>query len=258
VKDPSTKIFSVGTLFENDVRKDTRTLPERLEAVARRAPRATAVRDGRTPWSYAELNARANRLAHHLIDLGVGGGQVVGVAVPQSIDMVVCTLAVLKAGAACLPLDPSCSLGRLHHMLTDAAPSLVLAAAAVEAALPETAVPTVCYDMPDMAVRLWEQPEHDPTDADRGHAIQSGHLACLVYASGPSRSECVAMTHHQLATASSGSGVSVFEIFGPLVAGGCVEFREPDPPRQARAFVRAENCSTAVATAGSANRADWC
>ena len=76
--------------------------------------------------TYGELNARANRLAHHLIGLGVGPESLVGICLERSVEMVVALLAILKAGGAYLPLDPDYPEARLAYMLADAAPGLVL------------------------------------------------------------------------------------------------------------------------------------
>ncbi|MEM5300349.1 AMP-binding protein, partial [Burkholderia sp. JPY481] len=84
--------------------------------------------------SYGELNARANRLAHHLIALGVRPDQPVGICVERSAAMVVGLLAILKAGGAYVPLDAAYPGARLRQILGEAAPRLVLADAAGRAA----------------------------------------------------------------------------------------------------------------------------
>jgi non-ribosomal peptide synthetase component F len=76
--------------------------------------------------SYAELNARANRLAHHLIGLGIGPEDRVALAVPRSFDLVIGLLAILKAGAAYLPLDPDYPEALLAYMLADAQPKAIV------------------------------------------------------------------------------------------------------------------------------------
>src|SRR5689334_15626705 len=98
------------------------TLPDVFATVARRDPDAVAVVFEDTEVSYAELDARANRLAHALQARGVGPDRVVGLAVPRSIDMIVAELAVLKAGGAYLPLDPADPAERLAYMVGDAKP----------------------------------------------------------------------------------------------------------------------------------------
>ena len=102
------------------------TLPELFEAQVTRTPDAIAVVFEEESLSYAELNARANQLAHHLRSLGVGPEVVVGLCVERSLDMLVGLLGILKAGGAYLPLDPSYPPERLAFMLADAdAPVLV-------------------------------------------------------------------------------------------------------------------------------------
>ena len=76
--------------------------------------------------TYGELNARANQLAHHLMGLGVARGDVVGVHLDRSVDMVVSVLAVLKTGAAYVPLDPSYPEQRLGYMLSDTGAQVVI------------------------------------------------------------------------------------------------------------------------------------
>src|SRR5258708_40050382 len=98
--------------------------------LARRgAPPAVIYED--TTLSYAVLNARANRLAHLLIAQGAGPEQIVAVALPRSAELVVCLLAILKSGAAYLPLDPDYPADRIAFMLADAKPVCLLTATAI-------------------------------------------------------------------------------------------------------------------------------
>ena len=83
------------------------TLPELFEAQVERDPQAIALVFGKEWLTYRELNARANRLAHYLIGLGVGPESLVGIVLERSIEMVVARLATMKAGGAYLPLDPN-------------------------------------------------------------------------------------------------------------------------------------------------------
>ncbi|HYW06554.1 MAG TPA: AMP-binding protein, partial [Longimicrobium sp.] len=99
---------------------------ERFEARAASTPHAVAVVYEDESLTYAELNARANRLAHHLRALGVGPDARVGILLPRSTELVVGLLATLKAGGAYVPLDPSLPAGRLRFMLADSAPAVVL------------------------------------------------------------------------------------------------------------------------------------
>ena len=86
--------------------------------------------------SYGELNARSNRLAHHLITLGVRPEIKVGIAVERSIDMVVSLLAILKAGGAYVPLDPDYPKERLVYMIDDSSIELLLTQSQFKDALP--------------------------------------------------------------------------------------------------------------------------
>ncbi|WP_086820609.1 non-ribosomal peptide synthetase [Allokutzneria sp. NRRL B-24872] len=103
-----------------------RTFPELFEARVARSPNALAVLDGDRRLSYAELNAWANRLAHKLIAAGAGPEKIVALVLPRSVDIVVAQLAVLKAGAAYLPVDPAYPRERIAYMIDDARPLLVL------------------------------------------------------------------------------------------------------------------------------------
>jgi non-ribosomal peptide synthetase component F len=96
---------------------------------------AIALEDERL--SYRELNARANKLAHHLRGLGVGTGDVAGIFMERSLEMIVGVLGALKAGAACLPLDPSLPHERLAFMLRDAGGPVVLSQQRLARELPK-------------------------------------------------------------------------------------------------------------------------
>ena len=102
------------------------TLPELFEAQVARTPEAVAVIFDDRQLNYAELDAAANRLAHRLIAQRIGPESLVGIALERSIEMVVALLAILKAGAAYLPLDPQYPTERLQFMLSDSNAKLLL------------------------------------------------------------------------------------------------------------------------------------
>ncbi|MYW11844.1 amino acid adenylation domain-containing protein, partial [Streptomyces sp. SID2563] len=112
----------------NDTARPTAdtTLPALFEERVRATPDAPAVVFEDTVLSYAELNRRANRLAHALIAQGVGPEQVVALRLPRSAELVVAILAVLKTGAAYLPVDPDYPAARIAYMVEDARPAVVL------------------------------------------------------------------------------------------------------------------------------------
>lgn len=105
---------------------DTTTVQARFEAQVRRTPDAQAVDFGGVRLTYAELNTRANRVAHRLRELGAGPGTVVGVCVPNSVDLLTGVLGVLKSGAAYVPLDPDNPAPRQALILADAGIPFVL------------------------------------------------------------------------------------------------------------------------------------
>ncbi|HEU4558058.1 MAG TPA: amino acid adenylation domain-containing protein, partial [Longimicrobium sp.] len=104
-------------------------LHELFEAQVERTPTGTAVVFEGEELTFAELNARGNRLAHHLRSLGVGPDVRVGICAERSLEMMVGLLGVLKAGGAYVPLDPGYPAERLAYMLADSAPAVVLAQA---------------------------------------------------------------------------------------------------------------------------------
>ncbi|MFI5773001.1 amino acid adenylation domain-containing protein [Streptomyces sp. NPDC051658] len=112
---------------------DTAREPVDLDAVATftrfaaERPQALAVRDGRQQLSYAEVDARANRLAHHLISLGTGPESVVGLLAERSVEQLVAVLAVLKTGGAYLPVDPYLPDERKAYLLDDSGVRLLIA-----------------------------------------------------------------------------------------------------------------------------------
>jgi len=97
-----------------------------FEQQVERTPEATALVFKDQSLTYAELNERANKLAHHLIGLGVQPDSLVAICVERSFAMIIALLAVLKAGGAYLPLDPSYPMERLAYILEDAAPAIAL------------------------------------------------------------------------------------------------------------------------------------
>ena len=146
------------------------TLHGLFEAQVARTPQAIAVTAGEQQLTYAELNARANQLAHHLLALGVQPDARVAICVERSLEMVIGLYAILKAGAAYVPLDPAYPPERLAYMLADSAPVAVLAQGATRGLLGAVAV--VDLDQPS-----WQ---HQSVD---NPAVQ-GVGAYVIYTSG--------------------------------------------------------------------------
>ncbi|MFL1391710.1 amino acid adenylation domain-containing protein [Pseudomonas tritici] len=147
-----------------------------IEAQALAQPDAPALRFNDVSLNYAELNRRANRLAHRLIEAGVGPDVLVGLAVERSIEMVVGLLAILKAGGAYVPLDPEYPRERLAYMLEDSGVKLLLTQAHLHERLPipqglETLV-------------LGEPAYEGYSDANPGIVLDGENLAYVIYTSG--------------------------------------------------------------------------
>ncbi|MFI6770441.1 amino acid adenylation domain-containing protein [Streptomyces sp. NPDC050355] len=176
----------------------TTTLPELIQEQARRIPAATALVCGDTTLSYAELNSRANRLAHALIERGAGPESFVALALPRSAEHIVGLLAVLKTGAASVPLDPDLPTERLRVLLADVRPQCVLTTTATTLRLPVDTV-TLPLDDPGLLRTLDRRPDRDPTDDDRLAPLSPGHPVYVSYTSGSTGSpNGVVVEHRQL------------------------------------------------------------
>ena len=167
---------------------------ELFEAQASRTPDAVAVVYEDRHLTYAELNARANRLARHLRGLGVKPDDRVAICVERGLEMVVGLLAILKAGGAYVPLDPAYPAERLAYMLEDSASAALLTGGAARAALDGCG----CLDMPVVDLEgdaaLWAaQPESNPERA----GLTPDHLAYVIYTSGSTGRPKGVMVEHR-------------------------------------------------------------
>jgi amino acid adenylation domain-containing protein len=158
------------------------SLLAQFEACAQATPDAEAVVCGDDRLSYAELNSRANRLAHHLIAQQIGPEDLVALAMTRSAQTVVALLAVLKAGAAYVPLDLDYPPERLAYMLADAKPRCVLSDHAGIARLPETA--SINLDDPALRARLEQCATTNPEQHQRVTPLLAHHPAYVIYTSG--------------------------------------------------------------------------
>ena len=132
-------------------------MPELFEEQVERTPEATAVVYEDQQLSYRELNKRANQLAHLLIAEGIGPEDVVALAVPRSMEMIVSLLGILKAGAAYLPLDPEYPKERLEFMLEDAQPACIVTTSESVAALCRIS-PRIIVDDPETLAAIARHP----------------------------------------------------------------------------------------------------
>ncbi|MEU4159270.1 amino acid adenylation domain-containing protein [Actinoplanes sp. NPDC026670] len=164
----------------NDTRRvwpDLRWAHHAFEERAEETPQAQALRCGEQALTYAELDRRANQLAHHLHRLGAGRGTLVGICTERTPDMVVAVLATLKAGAAYVPLDPAYPNERLAFMMQDSGLKLLLTQSTVLAGLPDPAVAVVCMD--EATAVLQAEPATRPDVESPAEA-----LAYVIYTSG--------------------------------------------------------------------------
>ncbi|MYV62233.1 amino acid adenylation domain-containing protein [Streptomyces sp. SID4931] len=217
-------------------------LPELFEAQAARTPRAPAVVGSGRVLTYAELDEASNRLARLLAARGVGSGALVAVALPRTPQLVVALLAVLKTGAAYLPVDPGNPADRIAFMLTDSAPAVVLTDAATAPLLSASAAPVVELDRSDVTSALAEMPGDALTDAERLRPVSMRDAAYVIYTSGSTgRPKGVVIEHRSITDYlafttreyPSASGVALVHspvsfdltvtgLYTPLLVGGCV------------------------------------
>ncbi|MFG2766130.1 MULTISPECIES: non-ribosomal peptide synthetase [Streptomyces] len=175
-----------------------RVLPDFFESQVAEVPDAPSVLFGDTVVDYAELNARANRLARRLIAAGVGPDRLVAIAVPRSVRLIVAVLAVLKAGGAYLPLDPAYPADRLTHMVVDAEPVMLLRTEDVTSLRLD--VPEFVLGDPSFEAACERESGGDVTQDERLAPLRPDHLMYVIYTSGSTGvPKGVAVTHSGVA-----------------------------------------------------------
>ncbi|MDD1015718.1 non-ribosomal peptide synthetase [Pseudomonas rubra] len=217
-----------------------------IEAQVERSPDASALIFAGQTLTYAELNARANQLAHCLIEAGIGVDSLVGIAVERSVEMVVGLLAILKAGAAYVPFDPDYPAERLAYMIEDSGVRLVLTQAALTQRLPlqavqvlvldqagawlggySTANPQLLIDPQQLAYVIYTSGSTGrPKGAGNSHAALVNRLCWMQQAYGLDASDTV------LQKTPFSFDVSVWEFFWPLLAGARLAVAAPGEHRE--------------------------
>jgi amino acid adenylation domain-containing protein len=210
-----------------------RCIHELIAQQAEATPEAIALGYGEEELSYAELNRRALHLAAHLRALGVGGGQLVGICLERSLDLLLALLATLYSGAAYVPLDPAYPAERLAFMLADSQATLLITREHLAASLPAGAAPLFCLP-----------PAGDAPAEPSLPQVCSSQLAYVIYTSGSTgRPKGVAIPHravsnffhsmrqrpgisardHVLASTSLSFDIAVLELLLPLTVGARVQ-----------------------------------
>ncbi|GLW34740.1 non-ribosomal peptide synthetase [Actinoplanes regularis] len=225
------------------------TLPELLAEQIARTPEATAVEDRGASLSYAQLGAAIDALAQRLRGAGIGTGSVVALLARRGVDALVAQLAVLRCGAAYLPLDPDHPGARNTRILADARPDLVLTSHDGQTALPAA----------DAPVLLWDSASPAAGGFAPGRPPHPGECAYVLYTSGSTgQPKGVQVEHRSLANLlldfrdrlGSGPGhrwlaltaltfdIAALELYLPLISGGTVVIVPPDAARDGRQIAR--------------------
>ena len=214
-----------------------RTVVDLIEEQVKRTPERRAVSTDTTELSYADLNRRANQLAHYLVELGVGPEVRVGICMERSPDMVVGLLAILKSGGAYVPLDPNYPIKRLEFMIEDAQAEILLTQEAIAKLLPSSVHKKVLIDGDHAAIATHSAEDHSSGVCEK-------NLAYVLYTSGSTgRPKGVAVEHRSLVNyiwwahhvygnenepvdlplySSVAFDLTVTSIYTPLITGGCI------------------------------------
>lgn len=213
-------------------------LPILLQQTAEKHSGKTALICADTELTYEELNTLANQFAHVLVARGVGRGDLVGIALARSIDLVVVLLAVLKAGAAYMPIDPAFPTDRIGHMVDDAKPKLIIAGASTHSASLAWGCESLNYDSvredmvdsPEQKEDLEVDMQPDDlayviytsgsTGKPKGVEISHGALCNLLY--GMQREPGCEESDRLLAITTISFDIAALELFLPLLCGATV------------------------------------
>ncbi|GAO11278.1 non-ribosomal peptide synthetase adenylation domain protein [Streptomyces lydicamycinicus] len=227
------------------------TLPELVEANVAAHPDRLAISHYDERLTYAELDRRANRIARLLIGRGAGAGDIVAMVLPRSIDYVVTALAIVKTGAAYLPVDTGYPVERINQVLSDAGVSHTVTIAALSDSV-LVAAEQIVLDQESTRTRLAAADPSAPADTDRRAPLTPDAPAYVLYTSGSTgRPKGVVVAHraitnrlhhmqHQiplgpddrlLQKTPAGFDVTVREVFWPLLAGASIVVADPDGHR---------------------------
>jgi len=207
-----------------------------FERQATRNPEATAVLFGREKISYSALNARANRLAHRLRELGVGPDQLVGLCLERSAEMLVAALAVLKAGGAYVPIDPQYPRERVMFMLEDSRAKVLITEESLIGSLFLSGVAVICLDrdrdslsmQPVTEVSSNTQPEnlayviYTSGSTGKPKGVEVTHRSVVNFLYSMQREPGISPQDRLLAVTTLSFDIAGLELYLPLAVGACV------------------------------------
>jgi amino acid adenylation domain-containing protein len=225
----------IGSLNRPYQPVDCNLVHDLFAAQAATTPNALAVTYETQQLTYAELDSKANQLAHHLRRHAVGPDQLVGICVERGPEMVVALLAVLKAGGAYVPVDPAYPIQRMHFMLEDSSPRVLLTQGHLKERLPPTAAHVIALDQD------WDHIAAESTSEPAAVGLAGHHLAYVIYTSGSTGQPKGVMVRHSgltnflrsmqiepgmtsndrlLALTTLSFDIAALEIYLPLICGG--------------------------------------
>jgi amino acid adenylation domain-containing protein len=220
---------------ESDYPKD-KCIHHLFEARVEKTPDAVAVIFEKQSLTYKELNRRANRLARHLIDMGVAPDTKVAVCVERSLEMVVGLLAILKAGGAYVPLDPAFPSRRLEFILEDTQAPVLITQMALSNRFKALSASIVCLDRDNEQIE--SHPAHNPeldanpeglayilhTSGSTGKpkGVQIPHIAVVNFLLSMQQEPGITAGDILLAVTTISFDISVLELFLPLSVGACI------------------------------------
>lgn len=258
-----TEMRQTGAAELKEVSDLVQTLPDVVAATIKVSPGKIAVVCGDRAFTYDELDQRSNRLARYLVHRGVGPDSLVAIGLPRNADLVFAVLAVLKAGACCLPLDLQYPVDRLSHMIEHSGAGVLLTERVGAAIFAARDIPILLIGDSDLEDAIAGFDPSPLSQQDRTAALHSQNIAFLIYTSGSTgKPKGVGLTHQNLVnklldqcrlwnvasssrfafSSSINFDPSIHQMLLPLVAGGTCIVLPPedvgDPDRFMQTMVR--------------------